>query len=398
MTPDLHGWTAPAIAIALWATAGSILWIAGHARIAWIVRRFRELRACAAPDPPAWPRLSVVLAARDEGEHLEAAARTLLSQDYPDLEIVLVDDRSTDGTPAIVRRLAADDPRVVAVRVDALPPGWLGKVHALHVGTGRATGAFTLYTDADVHFAPGVLRRAVAHAIDAGLDHLAVGPEVRAGSLLHRAATAAFLGTFSLGVRAHRIEDPKADAYAGVGAFNLVRREAFDRTPGFPWLRMEVLDDVGLGLLMHRAGARGSLLFGRGLLAIDWYPSFTAMARGLEKNLFAAVGRYSATRLTAIALLGLAFLAAPLLALSVPVPAVRALGVLALAANVVSASVARTRSHLPFAALLLAPVGQLCLLLFATRSAWACLSRGGVVWRDTFYPLDALRKGQRVRL
>jgi hypothetical protein len=343
--------------------------------------------------------VSVVVAARDEREHLQDALATLLAQDYPDVEILIVDDRSTDGTGEVARAIAARDARVVPIRIDALPDGWLGKVHALHVATGRATGSWTLYTDADVHFAPGAIRHGVAVALERGLDHLAVGPDVRAGSILHQAATAAFLGSFSLGVRADRVGEPGSGAYAGVGAFNLVRREVFDRTPGFPWLRMEVVDDLGLGLLLHRAGARAALMSGRGLLEIDWYPTFRAMARGLEKNLFAVAGRYSVARTATILIAGALFLASPAVALAGPVAwPVRVAGAAALGSSLASAVAARRRSSLPLAALALAPLGQACLLWFLARSAAACLVRGGIDWRGTFYPLSELRAGRRVNL
>jgi hypothetical protein len=200
-------------------------------------------------------------------------------------------------------------------------------------------------------------------------------------------------------VRAHRVGEPGSDAYAGVGAFNLVRRDVFDRTPGFAWLRMEVVDDLGLGLMLHRAGARSALMTGTGLLEIEWYPTLAAMGRGLEKNLFAAIGRYSLARtigrLTALT----AIVASPAIALLGPVPVeVRIAGAAALASSVLAAVIARRRSRLGLLAILLAPLGQIVLMVFAARSAWACTRRGGIVWRETFYPLAELREGQRVRL
>jgi glycosyltransferase involved in cell wall biosynthesis len=100
-------------------------------------------------------------AARDEAATLETTVRGLLAQDYPGLEVVVVDDRSSDGTGAIADRLAAADPRVTAVHVRELAAGWLGKVHALARGLEQARGALVLFTDADITFAPGALARAV---------------------------------------------------------------------------------------------------------------------------------------------------------------------------------------------------------------------------------------------
>jgi len=113
------------------------------------------------PDPPGgrWPRVSVVVPSRDEAEAIEAAAQSLLVQDYPELELIAVDDRSSDGTGAILDRLAAADRRLGVVHVDALPEDWLGKNHACHRGAERATGEWLLFTAGDVVFAPGALRR-----------------------------------------------------------------------------------------------------------------------------------------------------------------------------------------------------------------------------------------------
>jgi len=128
------------------------------------------------PDPPRWPKLSIIIPARNEAASIEAAVTSRLAQDYPDFEVCVIDDRSTDGTGAIVDRLAEGDPRVRAVHITELPEGWLGKVHALHRGVSIATGEWLLLSDADVHFAPATLRRAIAHAEARGFDFVGVFP------------------------------------------------------------------------------------------------------------------------------------------------------------------------------------------------------------------------------
>jgi cellulose synthase/poly-beta-1,6-N-acetylglucosamine synthase-like glycosyltransferase len=142
----------------------SILTLAASAYVLLATPQVQKLVSLQVPAPTTWPRLSVVIPALNEVDTLEAALGTLLAETYPDLEIVLVDDRSTDGTGALVDRLAARDPRITPVHITALPEGWLGKVHALHVGTQHARGDWLLYTDADVHFGQGSLRHAVAVA------------------------------------------------------------------------------------------------------------------------------------------------------------------------------------------------------------------------------------------
>lgn len=368
-----------------------------------LVREVPVLGAESPAEPKRWPRLSVIVPACNEGNHLDAAARTLLDQDYPDLELILIDDRSTDDTGEIVDRLAAADPRVRAVHVTELPADWLGKVHALSRGVELASGEWMLMTDADVHLEPGVLRRAVAFCEARGLDHLAVAPDLRPTNFLLDAVVAAFLRTFCVAMRCWKVSNPRSGAYIGVGAFNLVRRAAYDRTEGFAWLRLEVADDVGLGLMLKRAGARSSLANGRGLVGVRWYHSLAGMARGGEKG-YASIGHCRLWRMAAIAaalvamelapLVGLVPLAWPVLPVAGSVLA--GAGLAMLAAAVAGVVVLHRWTGLPLlpalAFPLAAPVGALLLL----RAGWLGMWRGGALWRGTLYPSKALRRGSRL--
>jgi glycosyltransferase involved in cell wall biosynthesis len=391
--------TAASWVLTVWGTLTSAAWCALAAmglRTSLHFKKFGELHA---PPPSAWPRVSVIVAACDEGDTIGPALETLLGQDYPDLEIVVVDDRSKDATGAIVDAAAAKDTRVRAVHVTALPEGWLGKVHALHRGTQMATGSWLLFTDADVHFSAAALRRAIAFVEAAGVDHLAVAPDLHAKGVAQDIVSAAFATAFMIGTRAMDVGKPGSKAYAGVGAFNLVRRAAFDRTPGFEWLRLEVLDDVGLGLMLHNAGAKGAFAIGFEHVQIDWYPSLAAMARGLEKNMYGAFCRYRLPRLIAMVVALAVFVPGPIVALfAQPRPWIPLLGgvtIAFLAANAVILAVRTQRSAFRF---FFAPIGGVILALLVVRSAWRCLSDGGVTWRGTLYPLKALRDAQRVKL
>jgi glycosyltransferase involved in cell wall biosynthesis len=385
--------------VAAWAAFGSIVWCALMLLGLRGTFRFRTFRSFAAPDPAVWPKLSVVVPACDEEATIGPALETLVAQDYPDLEIVVVDDRSRDRTGAIADEAAARDSRVQVVHVRELPAGWLGKVHALDRGTAAARGAWILYTDADVHFAPGALRRAVAYAEALRLDHVAVAPELVTSGLAQETVSVAFATAYMIGTRADQVGRPGSKAYAGVGAFNLVRRAALDRTPGFSWLRLEVLDDVGLGLMLRNAGARAAFAIGLGDLKIAWYPSLRTMARGLRKNMFGAFCRYRVWRLV-LFLLAVALIApGPAIALFAPRSSlVFWLGILTAALLVAHAALLGGRTRRSFLAFLLMPAGAVVLVFLVVRSAWRCLLDGGVTWRGTFYPLAELRAGQRVRL
>src|SRR4051794_14286975 len=111
-----------------------------------------------------WPTLAVLFAARDEEGMVGEATRSMLAQDYPGLEVIAVDDRSVDATGAILDAIAAEDGRLRVVHVRELPPGWLGKTHALQGGSEATSARWLLFTDADVVLGPGALRKAVAFA------------------------------------------------------------------------------------------------------------------------------------------------------------------------------------------------------------------------------------------
>jgi hypothetical protein len=381
----------------------SILTLAASAYVLLATPQVQKLLSLQAPAPATWPRLSVVIPALNEVDTLEAALGTLLAETYPDLEIVLVDDRSTDGTGALVDRLAARDPRITPVHVTALPEGWLGKVHALHVGTQHARGDWLLYTDADVHFGQGSLRHAVAVAEAQQLDHLAVLPRLLATDYLLRAMLASFAMLFILMAKPHRVGQPGSRAFAGVGAFNLVRRSVFARTPGFEWLRMEVGDDMGLGYMLQQVGARGRFLDGAELLSITWYPDARSMVRGLEKNTYAILSRFSVLRfLVAVPLLVWFATGAPLLVLlgllGYAPPALTAVGLAAVLAQVVTHARSAQRHGFGLWPGLATYAAGTLMLVALLASAWSCLSRGGITWRGTLYPTALLRAGQRLKL
>jgi len=347
------------------------------------------------------PRLSVVVAACNEAGAIEAAARTLLAQDYPDLEIILVDDRSSDATGAIVDRLAGEDDRVRAVHVTSLPEGWLGKVHALDRGTAGATGDFLLFTDADVHFGPDALRLAVTLCEQRGLDHLAGMPSCWSAGLLVDMVVAAFLRPFIAMMRPWAVPRPDARAFLGVGAFNLVRRSAFETTPGFAWLRMETADDVGLGLMMKVHGARCGVAAAFDRVGLTWYTSLGDAARGAEKA-FASVGGCRLWPMLVGAAGTLAMEIAPLAAVVAAVllpvnPAAWALAAvvpISTASEILMSRWARGRVVPALLGPLAAPVNAAAFL----RSALLGWRRSGVLWRGTLYPSEALRAGRRVVL
>lgn len=342
---------------------------------------------------PAWPRLSVVVAARDEADHVERAMRTLLALDYPDLEIVAVDDRSGDGTGAILDRLAAESPRLRVRHVTELPRGWLGKNHALHSGAACATGELVLFTDADVHFAPRAMRRAVRFAVERGADHLTVVPDVTMPGWLLTAFTGTFAVFFGVFTKPWRAPDPRSAAHVGIGAFNLVRASFYRAHGGHEPLRLRPDDDVMLAKHLKRSGGRPLVATGPAEVSVEWYRTLGEVFRGLEKNLFAGLG-YSVVRVAGATAAVLLVWVAPFVGVFVGPPLARGLwgAAAACAACLFLGANRRGRAgvvHLPGF-----PIGALLFVACMWRSTILALVRRGIVWRGTRYPLDELRRNE----
>ena len=263
-----------------------LLWLGVAQEVMRGNRRLRRLATLSSPVPSAWPRVSIVFAARNEGATVGAAVPTMLGLDYPGLEIIAVNDRSEDDTGAVLDRMAATDPRLHVVHVSELPGGWIGKNHALHAGAEQAGGDWILFTDADIHFAPDVLRRAVAYAREQTIDHLAAVPQLSEHGHWLGICVNAFSFAFTVGIRPWRIPDPRSPAHGGVGAFNLVRTVTYRKLGGHKRLALRPDDDIKLGKLM-KAGGFSELVLGAGALSVSWYDSVGAMICGLTKNAYA---------------------------------------------------------------------------------------------------------------
>jgi glycosyltransferase involved in cell wall biosynthesis len=373
---------------------GCLAWWGMAAAIHRNLRPAPWLRKLRPVEPEAWPIVSVVIPAKDEAETLEAAMATRRAEDYPGLEIVLVEDRSSDGTAAIADRMATGMEGLRVEHIRALPPGWLGKVHALQRGVELATGDWVLLTDADVHLTPGTLRRCVAHCEERGIDFLALVPRLRPVSPLLDATLVVFLQLICMGLRHRAVRDPGSSVGMGSGSFNLVRRAALLEHGLLEKVRLEVADDLALGLAAKAAGLRCDVALGGDAVQVTFYPSLGAMFRGSEKNGYAVLGRYSLWRTWlgagAFALVWLA----PLLAMGAWwQPAVQILGTVTLMlATAQLGGLARSNGWSPTVALLW-PVGAVLFTAMMLRSGWLGWRRGGLVWRDSFYPTEMMKQG-----
>lgn len=379
---------------------GCLFWIAGLIITARIVRRVPALENFEPAIPENWAMVSILVPARNEEESIMDTANRLLDLDYPSLEIILINDRSDDGTGRIMDELAGSSKRIKVVHITDLPQGWLGKAHALDQGLKQAQGDWLLFMDADIRLAKrGILLKSVAYAEEKKIDFMSLMPRILSTSLMVDTVMASFFRMFCLMGQAWKAADPESDKVLALGAFSLARRTVFDKTPGFEWLKLEVSDDVGLALMMKEAGAVTTILTGFGLVSLKWYDSFSDMVSGLEKNFFAILGRFSLLRLSAISALLLALYAAPLISLFAFSPNffMAFLGLITLCCMFAGFVLIANWSEMGVAPALLAPLGDLLIVIMSIRAGVLGLKRGGIYWRDSFYPSKELKKGMRVK-
>jgi glycosyltransferase involved in cell wall biosynthesis len=352
--------------------------------------------------PAARGSLSVIVPARNEGAGVAAGLRSLLASKGVDLEVIAVDDRSTDETgaamDALEQEVRAAHVRYVVEHVRELPAGWLGKPHAMVRGADRATGEWLLFTDADVVFAEDTLARALAWLEREGGDHLLVVPTVMARSA-GEAMMLPFLHVLSIwGPRLWRVADPRSRDAVGVGAFNLMRRSTYEAVGGWERLRMEVIEDLRMGYLIKQAGFVSRVVTGHNLVRIRWAHGAWGVVTNLTKNVFAAfrfrIG-LSIAGAVAIAVMGLLPFAGLVLGagwdrawLWPSLVSLVALGALYWRYR----RFADPNGPLTMLWLLTFPAAALLFVYAMARSTVLTLVRGGVVWRGTFYPLGELRK------
>jgi glycosyltransferase involved in cell wall biosynthesis len=236
------------------------------------------------------PLVSVVIPARDEARIVERTVRAFLAQTYGDLEIIVVDDRSTDGTGDILRGI--DDPRLVVVQGDEPPPGWLGKPWALHEGSQRARGELLLFVDADVIYGPAAVRAAVAHRELRRPALLSLLPYFEMHGWGENAAMpmlAMVCFTFLPTWLSNRTRI--AGLAIGGGTGNLVVRERYGAIGGHEALKDSVVDDVALARLMRRGGSTTEVVRADDLVSLRMYHGLREIVAGFTKNSFAVAGR-----------------------------------------------------------------------------------------------------------
>lgn len=357
------------------------------------IREIPRLEAgSAARFPSDAPFVSILVPARNEASRiLERSVRSMAAQDYPSLEVIVVDDRSTDRTYEILEAIARTEPRVRAVRGASLPTGWAGKVWALEQAKRHARGTWLLATDADIVFTPEAVRAAMTVAFRGRFDAVTLLPDIGTGSFWTRIVMPIAAWMIAMVLPIDKTNDPKSDVALGCGGFFLMRRVAHDAVGGYKAIRGEVIDDVATARALKSGGRRLRIEGGQDLLFTPMYETLGELWHGFSKNAFAGANN----SLFIVARNALANV------LATALPAVLAvLGlVLWLGAGVASAGLVATWGLIAYAAMTasfvpvynalggrwyyapLAGIANLIMVAILINSAYRAVSGRGVVWR-----------------
>lgn len=355
----------------------------------YLVVGFRKIRSVnEQPIIDDLPPVAIIIAVRNEEEDLAKALQSVCHINYSKSRIIVVNDRSTDRTADILRDFKAKHPQLTISTITTLPDGWLGKNYALYQGYLNSSEQWMLFTDADIVFHPDALSKALSYAVVNKVDHLAILPKVVSRSAILNSVLATFTVMLMLYLRPWDAKKPGSKAYIGVGAFNMVRRDAYEKAGTHALIRLRPDDDLQLGFNIKSVGLRQHALIGNEYVSLEWYKNLRQLANGLLKNSF-SVANYHTGRSIANCIMMLTFVGLPMpLMLVFGSAAIRIMAGIVLLTHIIYMAVIPPNKWwyalmIPFAGFFMAYT--------TLRATYVTLIQGGIYWRESFYSLDSLK-------
>lgn len=336
------------------------------------------------------PSLSIIVSALNEEKDIEKALLTLVDLDYPNLEIVAINDRSTDKTPEILDRLQAKHPYLKVYHIKELPEGWFGKNHALHLGSQYAQGEWLLFTDADVIMRRDTLIKSVSYVLENKIDHLTIYENHPRPFFWLRILLLGMYLMYSMYLKPWRISYSWSKKSLGHGAFNLVNKMAYQKVGGHAAIAMECLDDLKLGSLLKNCGFKQDTVDGRDFIEREWYTSLLDMINGMSKNSFAYYN-YKMVPACLNSLLALIFFIGPFIGAIFFDGPIRSLCLvnigLTLFINIYVTKHFRIKKRYA----IFYPIAVIMLIYTIFNSVYSVCKNKGVIWRGTYYPLQIIK-------
>ncbi|MFI5163538.1 MAG: glycosyltransferase [Sphingobacteriales bacterium] len=338
------------------------------------------------------PPVAIIIAVRNEEFDRAKALQSVCNINYSNVRIIVVNDRSTDRTGEILQEFKLKYPQITITTVTELPHGWLGKNNALYQGYLSSTEEWMLFTDADIEFQPNALAKAMSYAVANNLDHLAVLPKVVSRSALLNSVLATFTIFLMIHLKPWDARKPESKGYVGIGAFNLVRRTAYEKIGTHAAIKLRPDDDLQLGFKIKRAGLRQDVLIGGSFITLEWYKNLGQFKNGLLKNSF-SVANYNIPEAIANVLLMLISTVLPMpLMFIFGTTAIRIMAGVVLLTHIIYMSVSPNKWWYAF----LIPFAGFFMAYTTLRAMIITLRQGGIYWRDSFYSLDMLKGKDQV--
>ncbi|KGP73324.1 glycosyltransferase [Pontibacillus yanchengensis] len=354
------------------------------------LRRIPRLETLASK--PSNEKISVIMAAKNEENAIEKSITSLMKQTYPNLELIIVNDRSTDDTGLIANRYATYE-NVKVHHVETLPDDWLGKNHALYQGYTIATGDYLIFTDADIEYKPNMIEKTFSLLLQEKASHVTVAPDLEAKGMLLKGFIAYFLFGFGFFKRPWTANnDTSRKGGMGVGAFQLLSKEVYELVGTHKAMANRPDDDLYLGQQVKQNGHKQRLVTGLKHLKVEWYPTLRNAIKGLEKNTFA--GLHYSWLFALFAITGtLISQVLPFLVFFVFEGITKWISLLVIVLIYALHSLTTkklTTYSLPI--VILFPLQALLFTFTISRAVLLTYYQGGITWRGTFYPLSSLKK------
>lgn len=261
-------WLGISLAIAL-------AWVYRTARLLITLKRTHQIKI---QKPASAPSVTIIIPAKNEEKNIRACWESLKNQDYPNFEILVVNDNSSDQTEAILKSLGAH-----YINCPPAPQGWTGKNHALYYGSREIKSEWILFTDADTRHEPGSLSSAMARAQENKLQFLTLLPHCLTGSLIEDFLEPIAMAFLGLWFPMEKINDPASPLYFANGQYLMIRRELYEKLGGHEGVRGEFLEDFALMKKTKEAAARAECAFGTAIYGTRMYDSFGTLWRGWRR-------------------------------------------------------------------------------------------------------------------
>jgi len=336
------------------------------------------------------PKVSVIIPACNEAATIEPALRSVLTMDYANLEVIVVNDRSTDETGSVLKRIQKEYPHLKIRQISDLPKGWLGKNHALQHGAEHVQGEYLLFTDADIIMEKTAVARGISHMLENRLDHVSICfKNIAQGGLLNALFLDVGAGLMFL-FKPWKAKDPNSKRYIGVGAFNLVKASAYRTIGGHRSIALHPIDDIMLGKVIKHHGLSQDCLLGHNFVQVKWYATVREFIDGCMKNGF-ALYNYSIARVLFVVLIVVTLNILPLWAFFFTSGITRSLFGAVIIIRILSYAHGLSNIGITPWYSIWSLVTPYIGIYITIKAAVVTTKNKGIVWRGTFYPLDELK-------